>query len=326
MSIRKFIVSAAALTLLVCSAAVSSAADIYPSKPIKIVVPIAAGGANDATARALAIELQKKLGTPVIVDNRPGGNFVIGTGAAASAPPDGYTLGWALSAALSLNPILYKSLPYKPSDFENIAAISKSYQVIAVPSSAKANTLKEWIDEVKQSKVPAAIGVSSFGGTTHLMAEDLGKRAGFNVEPVVFRGEAPASVDLAAGQLPAMSGILANLLEFHRAGKVKILAISADSRLPLLPNVPTFKELGFPISAIYWNGVFAPPGTPKAIVNKLSSAIREIVDTPEFRERLLAIPDVNYINGGSDAMRALVKADQDYYGRIITIRKIHLEN
>lgn len=203
---RRQIALAAFISPLLLSTSASFGADIYPSRPIKIIVPIAAGGANDATARALALDLQKKLGVPVIIDNRPGGNFVIGTGAAASAPPDGYTLGWALSAALSLNPLLYDSLPYKPNDVEYIAAISKSYQVIAVPGNAKANTLKEWIAEVKKSDGPAAIGVSSFGGTVHLMAEDLGDRAGFRVEPVVFRGEAPASVDLAAGQLPAMSG------------------------------------------------------------------------------------------------------------------------
>ncbi|CVG91828.1 TPA: Bug family tripartite tricarboxylate transporter substrate binding protein [Pseudomonas aeruginosa] len=323
---RRQIALAAFISPLLLSTSASFGADIYPSRPIKIIVPIAAGGANDATARALALDLQKKLGVPVIIDNRPGGNFVIGTGAAASAPPDGYTLGWALSAALSLNPLLYDSLPYKPNDVEYIAAISKSYQVIAVPGNAKANTLKEWIAEVKKSDGPAAIGVSSFGGTVHLMAEDLGDRAGFRVEPVVFRGEAPASVDLAAGQLPAMSGILANLLEYHRVGRVKILAISSESRLPLIPDVPTFIELGYPISAVYWNGVFAPKGTPKSIVARLSEAIREIVETPEFRARLAAIPDVNYINGSSDVMKALVKADQDYYGRIITKRKISLKN
>uniref|UniRef100_UPI00235159F0 Bug family tripartite tricarboxylate transporter substrate binding protein n=2 Tax=Pseudomonas aeruginosa TaxID=287 RepID=UPI00235159F0 len=110
------------------------------------------------------------------------------------------------------------------------------------------------------------------------------------------------------------------------SGRVKILAISSESRLPLIPDVPTFIELGYPISAVYWNGVFAPKGTPKSIVARLSEAIREIVETPEFRARLAAIPDVNYINGSSDVMKALVKADQDYYGRIITKRKISLKN
>lgn len=313
------------LTAILASAAFAHAEDGYPSRPIKIIVPIAAGGVNDVQARAFALELQKRIGQPVIIDNRPGGNFVIGSTAVAAAPPDGYTLGWAISAQLSLNPLVYKSLPYKPEQFELLAPVSKGHQLIVVPKNVKANTLQEWIADIKKSGQPAPVGVSSYGGTTHLMAEDLAERGGFTIQPIVFRGEAPAGADLAAGQLPALSGVVPTVLEYYRAGKVKILAISSEKRLSELPNVPTFKELGYPIVTAFWNGLFAPHGTPKEIVDKLSTLTREVVASPEFKARLSAMPDLNLIPGGPDAIKELIKNDQEYYGRVIKKHNITID-
>jgi tripartite-type tricarboxylate transporter receptor subunit TctC len=304
----------------------SYAEDAYPSRTIKIIVPIAAGGVNDVQARAFAAELQRKIGQPVVVDNRPGGNFVIGSTAVSAAPPDGYTLGWAISAQLSLNPLVYKSLPYKSEKFELLAPVSKGHQLIVVSKNVKANTLQEWIEEIKKSGLPAPIGVSSYGGTTHLMAEDLAERGGFTIQPIVYKGEAPAGADLVAGQLPALSGVVPTVLEYYRANKVKILAISSEKRLAELPNVPTFKELGYPIVTAFWNGLFAPHGTPKAIVDKLSTLSREVVASPEFKERLSSMPDLNLIPGGPDAIRDLIKNDQEYYGRVIKKHNITIDN
>lgn len=321
MKVLKTILALAALSL----AMLVQAEDAYPSRPVRIIVPIAAGGVNDVQARAFALELQKKLGQPVIIDNRPGGNFVIGSTAVASAPPDGYTLGWAISAQLSLNPLVYKSLPYHPENFELLAPVSKGHQLIVVASNVKANTLQEWIADIRKSGAPAPVGVSSYGGTTHLMAEDLAERAGFTIQPIVFRGEAPAGVDLAAGQLPALSGVVPTVLEHHRAGRVKILAISSEKRLAELPDVPTFKELGYPIVTAFWNGVFAPQGTPKAVVDKLSALAREVVASPEFQARLSSMPDLNLIPGGPGAIKELIRSDQEYYGRIIKIKNITID-
>jgi tripartite-type tricarboxylate transporter receptor subunit TctC len=312
----------AALTL---SAAATFASSDYPNKPIKIIVPIAAGGATDVQARAMALELQKRLKTSVIVDNRPGGNFVIGNVAVASAPADGYTIGWALSAAMSLNPILYKNLAYKPSDFKYLAPISKGHHVIAVPSSSPVNTLQEWIDEVKKSGKPAAIAVSSVGGTTHLMAEDIAEQGQFKVEPVLYRGEAPAVQDLVANQVPAMSGIVASVLEYYKAGKLKVLAISSEQRISELPNVPTFKELGYNFVGTYWNGMVAPAGTPQPVVDKLSSAIRDVVKSPEFRAKLSTVPDMHIIDGPPELMADMIKQDTVFWSRIIKSRGIKIE-
>src|SRR5450830_330648 len=315
-----------AATLAVVLASVH-AAEVFPAKPIKIIVPIAAGGATDVQARAMADELQKRLKSPVVVENKPGGNFVIGNVAVATAPPDGYTIGWALSAAMALNPLLYKNLPYKPEDFQFLAPVSKGHHVIAVPNTVKANTLAEWISEIKSSGRPAAIGVSSLGGTTHLMSEEIGELANFTVEPVVYRGEAPAVLDLVAGQLPAMSGIVASVLDHYKAGKVKILAISSEKRIPELPNVPTFKEQGYDFVATYWNGVVAPAGTPKPIVDKLSSAIREVVASPEYMARISAsVPDMHLIIGSPKLMAEMIKDDTVFWGRIIKNRNIKVDN
>lgn len=305
----------------------AQAQDAFPSKPIKIIVPIAAGGATDVQARAMADELQKRFKWTVVVENKPGGNFVIGNVAVATAPPDGYTIGWALSAAMSLNPLLYKNLPYKPGDFQFLAPVSKGHHLIAVPASAKASSLAEWIAEIKRSGQPAAIGVSSTGGTTHLMAETIGERAGFEVQPIVYRGEAPAVLELVAGQLPAMSGIVASVLDHYKTGKVKVLAISSDKRIPELPNVPTFKELGYDFVITYWNGMVAPAGTPKPIVDKLSAAIREVVASPEFQARIAAsVPDMHLIVGGPELMAQMIKDDTAFWSRVIKSRNITVGN
>jgi tripartite-type tricarboxylate transporter receptor subunit TctC len=323
---RSSIVRGTALGMLLVAVG-AHAQDAFPSKPIKIIVPIAAGGATDVQARAMADELQKRLKVAVVVENKPGGNFVIGNAAVAAAQPDGYTLGWALSAAMSLNPILYKNLPYKPGEFQFLAPISKGHHVIAVPSSSKASSLKEWVDDIKRSGQPAAVGVSSTGGTTHLMTETIGERAGFAVQPIVYRGEAPAVLDLVAGQLPAMSGIVASVLDHYKAGKVKVLAISSDKRIPELPEVPTFKELGYDFVITYWNGMVAPPGTPKPIVDKLSATIREVVASPEFKARISAtVPDMHLISGSPQLMGEMIQSDTAFWSRIIKSRNIKIEN
>lgn len=304
----------------------ADAADAFPSKPIRLIVPIAPGGATDVQARAMAEVLHKSLKTPVVVENRPGGNFIIGNMAVASAPADGYTIGWALSAAMSLNPLLYKNLPYKTSDFQFLAPVSKGHHVIAIPGSAKPNTLAEWIAEVKQSGQPAAIGVSSAGGTTHLMAEAVGEKAGFSVQPVIYRGEAPAVQELVAGQLPAMSGIVASVLEYYKAGKVKILAVSSETRIAELPSVPTFKELGYGFVATYWNGVIAPAGTPRPIIEKLSTAVRDAVASPDFKARISSVPDMHIIQGTSETMNDMIKDDTVFWSRIIKSRNVKIDN
>ncbi|AEF88683.1 hypothetical protein DelCs14_1651 [Delftia sp. Cs1-4] len=311
--------------LLAAVAATAQPSQAFPSKPIKIIVPIAAGGATDAQARAMADLLSKRLNNPVVVENRPGGNFVIGSVAVASAPPDGYTIGWALSAAMSLNPLLYKTLPYKPGDFQFLAPVSKGHHVIALPASAKPNTLAEWIAEVKGSGKPAAIVVSSVGGTTHLMAEDLGERAGFSVEPVLYKGQGQAVLDLISGRVPAMAGVVASVLDLYKTGKVKILAISSETRIPELPEVPTFRESGYDLVATYWNGVVAPAGTPTPIVDKLSGQIREVVASPEYQARISSVPDMHIIVGPPQLLGAMIREDAAFWSRIIRSRNIQIE-
>ncbi|THJ33485.1 tripartite tricarboxylate transporter substrate binding protein [Lampropedia aestuarii] len=314
----------ATLALTVAASTAFAAGD-YPSKPIRIIVPIAAGGATDVQARAMAHELQKHLNTSVVVENRPGGNFVIGNVAVATAPADGYTIGWALSAAMSLNPLLYKNLAYQPTDFQYLAPVSKGHHVIAIPASAKANTLQEWIDDIKQSGKPAAVAVSSVGGTTHLMAADIARQGQFKVEPVLYRGEAPAVQDLVANQVPAMSGIVASVLQYYTAGKVKILAISSEERISELPDVPTFKELGYPFVGTYWNGMVAPARTPQPIVDKLSEAIRTVVQSPEFRAKLSNVPDMHAIEGPPEMMADMIAQDTVFWSRIINENNISIE-
>lgn len=318
--------AAAALVATLASMPAAAADPSYPNRPIRFIVPIAAGGVSDTQARVLSDELKKSLNVPVLVDNKPGGNFGIGMQATAAAPADGYTMVWIFGAAVALNPMLYSNLPYKVSDFEFLTTIAKGHHILAVPKNSPFNSLADYVAAAKKDIGPSSVGVSSAGGTSHLIAEELGGLSGFKVQPVVYRGEAPAVLDLVAGNLPTFIGVVPSVIDHYRAGSVKILAITADERIAELPDVPTFKELGYKNFVMtYWAGLAVRKGTPPDVSEKLRSAVVAAMDTPAFKNKSQSLADTHLIPSTQKEFNDLVKSDADRWGNIIKTRKVTVE-
>ncbi len=315
-------VAAAAVTL----PTLSLAQETWPSRPIRIVVPLAAGGISDVMARTVAEEMRKSLNVAVVVENRPGANFFIGMQAVASSKPDGYTIAWMTSSSLTLNPIHYKDkgIPYKVSDFQLLTTLFRGHQLLAVPKTSTANNVADFVAQAKRGNAPVIVGVSAKGASTHLMMEDLASSAGLTIQPVVYRGEPPAVQDLVAGNLPSFVGVLPSLIEQHRAGQVKLLGISSDKRVAGIPDVPTFKEQGYAsIDTTYWAAMGVPAGTPKDIVDKLHKAITDAAQSPAFAARLQ--PDMEVTTTTPAQLTELVQRESQKWERLVREKNITID-
>jgi tripartite-type tricarboxylate transporter receptor subunit TctC len=302
----------------------SAQATGFPNRPIRIVVPFPPGGSVDPLARVLGQKMAESLGQPVIVDNRPGGNAVIGTELVARSPADGYTLLVASSSHIT-NSLLMQT-PYNAlQDFVPVATLSESPAVLVVHPSVPANTLQEFIALAKAS--PTALNYSSAGtgNPNHLAGELLDIMAGIQTTHIPYKGGAPAITDLLAGLVQFSYGSTIIVLPHIRAGRLKALAVSGPTRLAALPNVPTFAEAGVPGYEIrIWNAVLAPAGTPRDIVAKLTAEINRVMAMPEVKERLDA--------GGMDPLAlspaqfsTMMQADTEKFERVIKTANVRLE-
>ena len=262
-------------------------AEVFPTKPVSIVVPYAPGGPVDNLSRVLATRLGKDWGQPVLVVNKTGANEIIGAEFVAKSAPDGYTLFAATEAALTMNPHLYKKLPYNAEkDFAPISRLISVPMVFFVPMNSKANSLQEFIRLARNAKdKPLTYGSSGAGGIVHLPLAMFTKQEGLEMVHVPYKGAGPLIPDVISGQVDsAVLGV--SVIEQHvRAGKLKALAVSSPSRSQALPDVPTFKEAGVKeIDAVFNIGLVAPAGTTPAIVEKISSDVRRILMDSEFRK------------------------------------------
>ena len=275
----------AALGLATAFLSTPSAAQTYPAKPVRIVVPFAAGGPADVYARFMAQRLQDALGQPFVVDNRPGAGSVIGTDAAAKAAPDGYTL-LLMSNAHTVNESLIPNKPFQlMRDFVAIAPINYSDLVLVAHPAVPAASLKELIAQAKAR--PGKINYASSGpGTPYHMAGELFKTmAGVYLVHIPYRGSSGARTDVIGGQVDVMFDAVTTMAEQVKSGRVKALATTGKVRSDVLPDVPTLNEAGVPgYEATLWLGLMAPRGTPKAVVDKLNDAIIKIVGQPEVKQ------------------------------------------
>ena len=265
--------------------ATSAAAQTYPSRPVKIIVPFAAGGPADNYARFMAQRLQEALGQPFVVDDRPGAGSVIGTDAAAKAAPDGYTL-LLMSNTHTVNETLLPDKPFQlMRDFVAIAPINYSDLVLVANPALPAQNLKELVAQAKAK--PGKINYASSGpGTPYHMAGELFKSmAGISLVHIPYRGSSGARTDLMGGQVELMFDAVTTMAEQVKAGKVKAIATTGKVRSAVLPDVPTMNEAGLPgYEATIWLGLMAPKGTPKAIVDKLNDAVSKIAAQPEVKQ------------------------------------------
>jgi len=277
------------ITLAACLAAAgfASHAQEWPArKAITMVVPFAAGGSTDATARLLAEKLGKELGQQVIVDNRVGAGSNIGSAFVAKAVPDGYTLLFATST-LATNVTLYKNMGYDlRKDLVPVAQVAQIPNVLMVNNDLPARSLQEFTDYVRQKKGPVNYGSAGSGSASHLAGALFNSMAKGDMQHVAYKGGAPANTDLIGGQIQAVFSPLVEVLPFIEGGKLRALGVTTKTRSQRLPNVPAITEVlpGFEVAL--WNGVLAPAATPPAIVNKLAAAIQKVTQDPAVRKTL----------------------------------------
>lgn len=266
--------------------AAPSGTGTWPSKPIKIIVPYPPGGSSDIIARAISQPLSEALGQSVIIDNRAGANGNLGADLLAKAPADGYTLMLCDLGALAISPSLYPKLPFDPSkDLRSVAMLAYSPHLLVVHPSVQANTLKELVELSKKSDFNFAVTAS--GSTAHLAGIDLQRKIGAKWEYVPYKGGVQAVLDTVAGQTQVlMNGMLATYPQVQ-AGKLKLIAVSKATRMPLIGNVPTIAEQGAPgYESGTWQGVVAARGVPDAVIARFNRELVRIIRTPDIRARL----------------------------------------
>jgi tripartite-type tricarboxylate transporter receptor subunit TctC len=265
-------------------------AQAFPAKPVRLLVGFPAGGGVDVIARQLAQELAKPLGQPVVVDNRPGAAGNIAVELTVKSPPDGYTLLMGNVGSLAINPGLYTKLPFDTvRDLAPVSLVATVMLVVIVHPSLPVKSLRELVALAKSRPGQLNYGSAGSGGITHLAVELLKAQNGIVLLHVPYKGSAPAFTDLVGGQLQVMIDAIPAPLPFIQAGRLRALAVTATTRSPALPEVPTTAEAGFPqFVATGWQGIVAPAGTPAAIVNRLNAEIGKALTAPEFRDKLIA--------------------------------------
>ena len=284
----------AALALIAASTSANAqtSLDSYPSKPVRLVIGFAPGGVSDIIGRALAAALAEPLGQAVIVDNRPGANGTIGAAAVATAPPDGYTLLLPSLSTVAISPNFLARVPYDPlGDFTPIGGIATTPNILVANATLPIRSLTELIAFGKgEGKGKLAYASSGTGSTGHLSGEVLRMATGVDMTHVTYKSSALAFPDVIAGRVSMVFDSLPSTLSYIRNGNLRPIALMADRRSALLPDVPTFAESGFPSATLlFWVGIDGPPGVPDAIVQKLNAALRQVLATPGLRERLAGL-------------------------------------
>ena len=302
----------------------ATAQQAYPSKAIRMIVPYSPGGPTDVVARLLGPHLTQRLGQPIVVDNRPGGNTIIGTEALAKSPPDGYTI-MTMAIAHTIIPSLLAT-PYDPiKDFAPVATVVSGELVLVLHPSVPANTLQELIALAKSKPGELNYASASTGGPLHLAGELLNMMTGIKTQHIPYKGAAPALADVVAGQVQMLFSPPDTAIPHIKAGKLKAIAISGATRLSALPQVPTFTEAGLPgFNVKNWFGVLAPAGTPKPIIDRLSSEIAKILAVPEIREKLVRLGMEPFIST-PEQFAALIRSDFAQYAKVIKQANIKLE-
>lgn len=317
--------------LITCALAVSAASAFaqqdYPTKPIRLIVPYAPGGATTILARLAGDKLTERWGQQILVDNRPGGNAIIGSEAMVRSAPDGYTVLMMTSAHV-IRPLLTPNLPFDTiKDFAPVATLASSELIMALHPSVPAANLLEFISLAKSRPGQLNYATVGSGGSTHLASEYLNMLAGLKTESVPYKGTAPALTDLIGGQVHFfLSPPTDSLVPFIKAGKLRAIAVGGSNRKPALPNVPTFAEAGMPnYQMSLWYGIQAPAATPRRIIDKLSGEFGKVMATAEMKDRLL-IAELDPMISTPEQFAAMIQAETEKYARIIRTANIKLEN
>jgi tripartite-type tricarboxylate transporter receptor subunit TctC len=315
---RIFAAALAALCLAALTGTQSPAwaqsADKYPERQIRIIVPYPPGGSVDVLGRLLAQRMQENWGQSVIVENRPGAGTMIGTAAAAKADPDGYTLIVVVSGHTT-NPALYASMQYDSiKDFAPIALLARTPVVLYAHPSLPAKDARELVALGKAKTHTLNFGSAGVGSMTHLTGELIKSLAGIEMLHIVYRGGTPALSDLLAGHLPLQFATVAQALPQYKAGQLRAIGISSETRYASVPDIPTFREQGIDLVTTEWYGLLAPAGTPRPIVDKLNAEMRRIMALPNMGDRLTAI---ELVTSTPEELGAFIQAETDRWAPLI---------
>nr|WP_278874991.1 tripartite tricarboxylate transporter substrate binding protein [Variovorax paradoxus] len=317
-SLRRSLRTLAACGLAALAAASHAQADSYPDKPVTLVVPTAPAGGTDTIARLIADALGKKLKQTFIVDNRPGANGILGTDLAARAAPDGYRLLFTYAAAMVVNPSLYKKLPYDPlKDFAPVAQVGRGGNLLLVRKDLPVKTIQEFVAYAKAR--PDKLSYCSWGNGSggHLAMESLKKQAGLVMTHVPYKGSGPCVQDLVGGQVDAAFADISSTVEIVRAGRIRALANSGPSRIPMLPDVPTMTESGYPFTTYAWYGLLAPAKTPPAVVKKLNEAVNQVLRDPAVVRRMYELNFNDLPQNTPEQFAATIQKDMRDWGALV---------
>jgi tripartite-type tricarboxylate transporter receptor subunit TctC len=297
----------------------------WPTKPITLVVTYPPGGGADAMARLVAPKLGEALGQPVVVENRGGASGQIGAGLVAKAAPDGYTLMLDASS-FAVNPALYSKLPYDSEKaFRPIGVIALFPNVVLVNAQFAPRTLGELVSLAQTKKDSVAYASSGNGSAQHVAGALFEFAAKADMLHIPYKGGGPALNDLLAGHVPVFFGNLASTLQHVQSGKLRALAVTSNKRAPILPDVPSVAELGLKDAEVYeWNAVFAPSGTPEAVISKIAAALQATLDQPEVKARIAQLGgDIQ--RGGPEAAQSFIRQQLSLWAKVVKARNIVLE-
>lgn len=304
--------------LLVALALVAGGAwaQAWPAKPVKIVVPSAAGSAPDILTRLLGIELQKRLGQPVVAENKPGAGGALGADQVAKSPADGYTLVMGNIGSHAMNVGVYPKLPYSPvKDFESVALVATTPSLMSVSADLPVKNAREFIDYARKEGEKITFSSGGNGSSSHLAGEYLNLIAGLKMRHVPYKDVQQALGDVAAQRVSVMISNMPPAMALVRAGKLRPLAVTTAARARALPDVPTLAEGGVQFEQTVWFGLFAPAGTPAAVVERLNREVADILKDPAFGEKITAT-GATPVTSSPAEMKAFVTAEVDKWVRV----------
>ena len=304
---------------LLALAMAPAAAQTWPGRPVKVIVPYTAGGGTDTVARGMAHQLSEAWGQPVVVENRPGGATMIGTEAVVKAPADGTTLLFSDSASFVINQHLYAKMPYRPlADLAPIALVVRLAPVLAVSNAVPATNLRELIAYARAN--PGKLSYASFGSGSypHVITEQLKRMAGIDILHVPYKGSAAAVTDMMSGQLSMLIVTLSVFEQHERAGKLKVMATANGRRLSLRPDLPTIAEAGVAgYAASVWFGMAAPAGTPEPVLTRIHADVMKALADPAYRAKFVAAQSLEPGDLTRAQFAALLKEEEERWGRLV---------